>query len=101
MPKVIDTLIINSPYKEPTEHWKYIRESQEFERAEGRRASGYWKATQRSAVNADDPDEFVTIDTVNIIRPRVRKWREAGYPKPAKPERSEDSFQRSVDDKLC
>jgi len=80
MAKVIDTLIINSPYKEPGEYWKYIRETQEFERVEGRRASGYWKATQRSAGNADDPGEFITIDTVNIIRPRVRKWREAGYP---------------------
>jgi len=80
MAKIIDTLIINSPYSEPTEHWKYIRETQDFERVSGRRASGYWKATQRSINNTDDPGEFVTIDLVNMIRPRVRKWRESGYP---------------------
>jgi type III restriction enzyme len=78
--KVIDTLIINNPYQEPQRYWKYIRESQEFELVDGRRASGYWKSTQKSTKNIDDPGEFITIDLVNIIRPRVRKWREAGYP---------------------
>ncbi|MEW6615327.1 MAG: BPTD_3080 family restriction endonuclease [Thermodesulfobacteriota bacterium] len=78
--KVIDTLIINNPYEEPKQYWKYIRETQEFELLDGRRDSGYWKATQRTAKNVDDPGEFVTIDLVNIIRPRVRKWRVAGYP---------------------
>lgn len=78
--KVIDTLIINNPYQEPQRYWKYIRESQEFELVDGRRASGYWKSTQKSTKNVDDPGEFITIDLVNIIRPRVRKWREAGYP---------------------
>ena len=80
MAKVIDTLIINSPYDEPKKHWKYISDTQEFELVEGRRAAGYWKATQRNVTNVEDPGEFVTIDIVNIIRPRVRKWREAGYP---------------------
>jgi type III restriction enzyme len=78
--KVIDTLIINHPYEEPKQYWKYLRETQEFELVDGRRASGYWKATQKSAKNIDDPGEFVPIDLVNIIRPRVRKWRESGYP---------------------
>jgi type III restriction enzyme len=78
--KVIDTLIINNPYEEPKQYWKYLRETQEFERVEGRRSSGYWKATQRTAQNTDDPGEFVMIDLVNMIRPRVRKWREDGYP---------------------
>lgn len=80
MAKVIDTLIVNKPYEEPKKYWKYIRETQEFELVNGRRASGYWKVTQRTDKNTDDPGEFVTIDIVNIIRPRVRKWREAGYP---------------------
>jgi type III restriction enzyme len=80
MAKIIDTLIINSPYSEPIEHWKYVRETQDFERVPGRRSSGYWKATQRNINTSDDPGEFVTIDLVNLIRPRVKKWREAGYP---------------------
>lgn len=37
MAKAIDTLIINSPYKEPSQHWKYIRETQEFELDENTR----------------------------------------------------------------
>ena len=78
--KVIDTLIVNHPYEEPKQYWNYIPNTKEFELLEGRRDSGYWKATQKTAKNTDDPGEFVTIDLVNMIRPRVRKWREAGYP---------------------
>jgi type III restriction enzyme len=80
MSKVIDKLIINSPYKEPQRHWAYKRESQEFELLVGRRKSGYWQATARTAANYDDPGEFVEIDLVNKIRPRVADWREKGYP---------------------
>lgn len=78
--KGIDQLIINSPYAEPKEHWLYIRETQEFERKPGRRKSGYWRSTARTANNFDDPGEFVEIELVNKIRPRVKAWREKGYP---------------------
>lgn len=78
--KEIDHLIITSPYEEPTEHWAYVREKQEFERRSGRRPAGYWRATARTARNYDDPGEFVEISLVNKIRPRVKAWREAGYP---------------------
>ena len=80
MSKVIDQLIINSPYQEPIRHWTYIRENQEFELKEGRRKSGYWKATVRTSANYDDPGEFVEIELVNKIRPRITNWREKGYP---------------------
>lgn len=80
MPKTIDTLIINSPYEEPTRHWKYIPETREFELVEGRRPSGYWRASGRHAKNYEDPGEFVPIQLVNVIRQRVRKWRKEGYP---------------------
>ena len=80
MSKVIDKLIINSPYKEPNKYWAYIRESQEFELREGRRKSGYWKASSRTLANHDDPGEFVEIELVNKIRPRVATWKEKGYP---------------------
>jgi len=33
--KTIDQLIINSPYSEPAEHWKYDRESRLFSRVPG------------------------------------------------------------------
>ncbi len=78
--KGIDQLIINSPYEEPKEHWLYKRETQEFERRQGRRKSGYWRATAKAASNFDDPGEFVEIDLVNKIRPRVKQWKENGYP---------------------
>lgn len=80
MSKSIDKLIINSPYQEPKQHWAYIRENQEFELRDGRRKAGYWKATTRTVSNYDDPGEFVEINLVNQIRPRVCTWRDNGYP---------------------
>ncbi len=78
--KVIDQLIINNPYEEPRSHWLYIRESQSFERKDGRRKSGYWRAQLRTSRNYDDPGEFVEIPLVNQIRPRIKEWRENNYP---------------------
>jgi len=78
--KSIDQLIINNPYEEPKEHWLYIRESQSFERKTGRRKSGYWRATSRNRGDSEDPGEFIEIPLVNKIRPRVKEWREKGYP---------------------
>ena len=77
--KTIDRLIINSPYEEPAEHWSYHRERRTFSRAEGRRPAGYVIASEDSR-SFDDPGHFVEIPLVNRIRPRVRAWREAGYP---------------------
>lgn len=75
----IDQLIITSPYDEPKKHWLYDRESQEFELKEGRRNSGYWKQSEQK-LDENDPGEFIEIELVNKIRPRVSKWRESGYP---------------------
>ena len=36
----IDRLIINSPYEEPSQHWRYERETRTFDLAEGRRPAG-------------------------------------------------------------
>ena len=75
----IGPLIINSPYEEPAEHWRYDRERRTFSRAEGRRPAGYVVASEDSR-SFDDPGTFIEIPLVNRIRPRVRAWREAGYP---------------------
>jgi type III restriction enzyme len=75
----IDKLIINSPHQEPQQHWFYDRENINFYIKEGRRPAGYVMATPNSKA-FDDPGIFVEIDTVNQIRPRVKSWREAGYP---------------------
>ena len=75
----IDRLIINSPYEEPTLHWRYERETRLFDLADGRRPAGYVVASGESKA-FDDPGIFVEIPLVNQIRPRVAVWREAGYP---------------------
>lgn len=80
MPRAtIDRLIINSPYEEPVRHWRYERESRTFDLLEGRRPAGYVVASGDSRA-FDDPGIFVEIPLVNQIRPRVKAWREAGYP---------------------
>ena len=80
MPRTtIDRLIINSPYEEPARHWRYDPATKLFDLAEGRRRAGYVVATPGSKA-FDDPGLFVEIPLVNRIRPRVKAWREAGYP---------------------
>ncbi len=79
MSKNIDKLIINSPHQEPRKHWCYDRENRNFHIKEGRRPAGYVMATPDSKA-FDDPGIFVEIDAVNKIRPKVKAWREAGYP---------------------
>lgn len=75
----IDQLIINSPFEEPARHWSYDRENRLFTLTDGRRSAGYVVATEGSQ-SFDDPGVFVTLPLVNKIRPRVKDWREAGYP---------------------
>ncbi len=78
--KTIGRLIINSPYKEPDKYWRYNRESRTFTLVEGdRRPAGYVVASE-SSQSFDDPGIFVEIPLVNKIRPRVKAWREKGYP---------------------
>ena len=75
----IDKLIINSPYSEPTHYWSYDRETRSFSLADGRRPAGYVVASETSRA-FDDPGVFNEIGLVNYIRPRIKKWRDAGYP---------------------
>jgi type III restriction enzyme len=75
----IDQLIINSPYDEPREHWRYHRETRLFTREPERRKAGYVRASEKSRT-FDDPGIFIELPLVNQIRPRVKAWREADYP---------------------
>ncbi|MFN3466665.1 MAG: DEAD/DEAH box helicase family protein, partial [Candidatus Brocadiales bacterium] len=79
MKSTIDHLIINSPYEEPKQYWSYERETRSFTKKEGRRPAGYVIASGTSKT-FDDPGIFIEIPLVNKIRPRVKTWREAGYP---------------------
>lgn len=74
-----DQLIINSPYEEPAQHWSYDRNTRTFARKQGRRPAGYVVASD-AAQAFDDPGRFVEIELVNKIRPRIKAWRDAGYP---------------------
>ena len=75
----IDRLIVNSPYEEPTRHWRYDRTTRLFNLDEGRRPAGYVVASGDAAA-FDDPGVFREITLVNRIRRRVKAWREGGYP---------------------
>lgn len=75
----IDRLIINSPYTEPEQHWRYNRTTRSFELVPGRRPAGYIVASE-SARSFDDPGTFIEIPLVNQIRERVKTWRDQGYP---------------------
>ena len=75
----IDRLIINSPYEEPRYHWRYDPTTKLFDLTEGRRPAGYVIATPDSKA-FDDPGQFIEIPLVNTIRPRLKAWRQAGYP---------------------
>ncbi len=75
----IDQLIINSPYEEPREHWRYHRETRLFTRESERRKAGYVRASESSR-SFDDPGIFIELPLVNQIRPRVKAWQEADYP---------------------
>ena len=79
MPGTIDQLIVCSPYDEPDVHWRYDRESRTFSKESGRRPAGFIVATPGSKT-FDDPGVFKPLPLVNQIRPRVKAWREAGYP---------------------
>ena len=79
MSKSIDQLIVNNPYLEPIKHWLYNREDQTFELKNGRRNAGYWKKSDQK-LDESDFGEFIEIELVNRIRPRVKKWREENYP---------------------
>lgn len=75
----IDHLIINSPYEEPKLYWKRDERTGEFFKEQGRRPAGYVVANPEST-SLEDPGRFIPIEQVEAIRPRVKQWREDGYP---------------------
>jgi len=74
--------ILNSPYAEPRWHW-WIEEGRPCEKREGRRPSVYYYRPPHGATGAEAGSEVGTaieMALVNLIRERVRAWREAGWP---------------------
>src|SRR5205085_2072136 len=74
--------ILNSPFEEPSEHW-HIVEGEPPELRTGRRRAVYYyrdpkaKPAQGETCVGGTPIE---LDLVNLIRERVKAWRDAGYP---------------------
>ena len=74
MPKALQSLIINSPYEVPLQHWQQARDGS-LTLTLKRRPAGYEIFDARHNTRRTE-----TLDLVNNIRGRVNTWREAGYP---------------------
>jgi type III restriction enzyme len=74
--------ILNSPYDEPAEHWN-IEEGASPEKRPGRRPAGYFYRDPKAPL-ADDEHaargNWQELTLVNLIRDRVKQWRDQGYP---------------------
>lgn len=71
--------VVNSPYKEPTAHFEYDENTESYHKAEGRRKAGYY-ATLGKQEAGNRPTQFVELELANMIRPRVKAWRDKEYP---------------------
>ncbi len=85
---VIENPVINSPYREPTRHFRFSDEGITNETDEGRRESTYFIPIAQSKAKGKNQLQFDTEWTrdrieqnrlVNQIRVRVGLWRKGGY----------------------
>lgn len=85
---VIDNPILNSPFEEPSRHWKFERDGITNEVVEGRRVSSYFMPIPKSKRGGDQmqfetewtSDRIEENQTINRIRERVSLWRRGGWP---------------------
>lgn len=83
-PSIIAEPIINRPYDEPQYFWETVDWETHIqkppEKKEGRRPAGYFfnNKGQKSQGSLFDED-FIELHCVNMIRERVREWRNDGY----------------------
>lgn len=71
--------VINSPYKEPSAHFEYEENSEKYFKVPGRRKAGYY-ATVGKQESLSEVAQFYELELANLIRPRVKEWKENGYP---------------------
>jgi type III restriction enzyme len=85
---VIDNPIINSPFNEPTRHFRFADDGITDEKVEGRRISSYFVPIAKAKKKGVKQLQFETEWTqdrieenklVNDIRRRIAMWREGGY----------------------
>lgn len=85
---VIDNPILNSPYAEPSRHWRFSDEGITNEPVESRRVSSYFmpiaqpkrKDSQLSLETEWTKDREQENKEINRIRRSVSLWRDRGYP---------------------
>ncbi|HLG57062.1 MAG TPA: DEAD/DEAH box helicase family protein [Vicinamibacterales bacterium] len=86
-PVVIDNPILNSPFREPTRHFRFSEEGITDQAVDGRRESGYFlpiasprkKGGQLKFETEWTEDRFQSSPRINRIRERVALWRRGGY----------------------
>ena len=82
----VDSPIINSPFREPEQHWQ-IERGKPPVKAEGRRRASYFyrvpehsgrgkKGKKQAELFDDAKGEEIELEIVNLIRSRVKEWRE-------------------------
>ena len=74
----IDRLIINSPFREPDQHWEFDKTEGKHFIKEGRRPAGYVIASQSKKYQ--EMGDVIELPLVNKIRLRIKEWRKNGYP---------------------
>jgi type III restriction enzyme len=84
----IENPILNSPFTEPTRHFRFGEEGITSEVVEGRRPSAYFvpipqakkKSGQQSFETEWTKDRLKESDAINLIRGKVDRWRRQGHP---------------------
>ena len=91
MPQVvIDNPILNSPFVEPKQHWRFTDEGITNEIVEARRTSAYFVPIAKPRKQGKDKqlvfdtewtqDRIEENQFINQVRARVALWRDGGYP---------------------
>lgn len=80
----VPTPILNSPYREPSRYW-HIVPGETPRILEGRRPAGYFyrlpeRSADRALSTAYGDSVWIELKLVNMIRERIKEWRESGYP---------------------
>ncbi len=76
--KPVKKLIVNSPYKKPSQYYEYARSKKRFILKEGRRKASYIVAGG-SKKSYDEYGQTVSIALTNEIRNRLKEWQIDGY----------------------
>ena len=85
---IIENPVINSPYKEPSRHFRFSEEGITDDIIDGRRPSSYFvpvpkakkKGKQLELDTEWTEDRVRENDFVNQMRERIARWRQRGYP---------------------